>query len=95
MLEEELVQAEALLQDTNNTSSSTTSPAGVAGGLLGAIRRTSDAFVQTLHVVAHPLEPYKEPELPPTVAADPQHQQGRRVSDVDHLWQSVEKIHGF
>ncbi|PIO56552.1 hypothetical protein TELCIR_22048 [Teladorsagia circumcincta] len=76
------------MSDTN-----TTSTAGVTGGLLGAIRRTSDAFVQTLHVVAHPLEPYKEPALPPVVtAADTQHQVGRRVSDVDHLWQTAEKV---
>ncbi|KAK6045291.1 hypothetical protein COOONC_17204 [Cooperia oncophora] len=54
----------------------------------------SDAFVQTLHVVAHPLEPYKEPVVPLVLAAsgDAQQQQGRRMSDVEHLWKSVEKI---
>ncbi|VDO42048.1 unnamed protein product [Haemonchus placei] len=117
MLEEDLVRVEVHLQDLNKPA--TTSTSGVTGGLIGAIRRTSDAFTNTLHLIAAPTQEVRQGEIvlgktmeiltdgvclqsevPPLPVAEtplfhgPQNKE-RRMSDVEHLWKSAEKIHGF
>lgn len=70
---------------------------GVSGGIIGAIRKTSDAFLHSIHLI--PAAPQQEqaqtnmPSMPATEESAAQKE--RRMSDIEHLWESSRKIHGF
>ncbi|VDP34281.1 unnamed protein product [Heligmosomoides polygyrus] len=69
MIEEELVRAEVHLQDIKNQDPAAAS-SGVSGGIIGAIRKTSDAFLHSIHLI--PAAPQQEqaqtnmPSMPAT-----------------------------
>ncbi|VDL80980.1 unnamed protein product [Nippostrongylus brasiliensis] len=92
IIEEDLVRAEVRLQDMKDSAQPVSAPSGVAEGIMGAIRKTSGAFSNTFHMMA-PALPELKVEIPQLPTAE--HQRERRMSDVEHLWESSRKMHGF
>uniref|UniRef100_A0A0K0DLU9 Autophagy-related protein 2 n=1 Tax=Angiostrongylus cantonensis TaxID=6313 RepID=A0A0K0DLU9_ANGCA len=80
-----------------NSSEISSSSIGVTGVIMGAIRKTSDAFVNTFsstsgtgHTDQANIAAGTTNEMP----SDEQ-QKERRMSDIDHLWESARRINGY
>ncbi|EPB70215.1 hypothetical protein ANCCEY_10701 [Ancylostoma ceylanicum] len=96
-MEEELVRAEVRLQDVKKADAGAAS-SGVTGGIMGAIRKTSDAFANSFHMMTgtgQQNQANSAAAAPSNDAPSADQQKERRMSDIEHLWQTSRQIHGF
>ncbi|KJH50197.1 hypothetical protein DICVIV_03636 [Dictyocaulus viviparus] len=88
------------MSDMNNSSTeaSSTAASGVTEKIIGAIRKTSDVFahgLQSMTGVIHHDEENMTKNVVNDSASSPENQQERRMSDIDHLWNSARQINGY
>ncbi|CAJ0606951.1 unnamed protein product [Cylicocyclus nassatus] len=68
------------------------------GGILNPIRRISDAFAKTIHVIQEDMHPHSHHNTTATISSEhavpptAEQQGGRRVSDIEHLWETSRKM---
>ncbi|VDM56846.1 unnamed protein product [Angiostrongylus costaricensis] len=80
-----------------NSSEISPSSTGVTGVIMGAIRKTSDTFVNTFSSISgtgHTDQPNIAAGTTNEMPSDEQ-QKERRMSDIDHLWESARRINGY
>ncbi|KAK6733955.1 hypothetical protein RB195_017617 [Necator americanus] len=85
------------MSDSKGTDAAGVS-SGITGGIMGAIRRTSGAFANTLHQVVgtgQPDQANAAPKIPSNEPSTGQQGGERRMSDIEHLWQTSRQMHGF